>query len=108
MAPLFVAARQQSFKAGHAGDGCYLPDKGLLKVMMVTSSRGEERTIAMLGPGAVVGELSMIDRRPALSFGCRVQRLLGPIYHREAFTKYMASHPAAFQALVSVLVVTTG
>src|SRR6266481_8043774 len=67
--PLFVAARPRSLKAGEvlfaagdAGDGCYLLDRGLLKVM-VTSSFGEERIIAILGPGAVVGELSMIDER---------------------------------------------
>src|SRR5258706_14274318 len=68
--PLFVAARPRDlragevlFAAGDAGDGCYLLDRGLLKVT-VTSSWGEERTIAILGPGAVVGELSMIDERP--------------------------------------------
>jgi CRP-like cAMP-binding protein len=52
------------FAAGDAGDGCYRLDKGLLKVM-VTSTSGEERIVAILGPGAVVGELAMIDLRPA-------------------------------------------
>jgi CRP/FNR family transcriptional regulator, cyclic AMP receptor protein len=51
------------FAAGDAGDGCYLLDKGLLKVM-VTSTSGQERIVAILGPGAVVGELAMIDRMP--------------------------------------------
>ena len=49
------------FAAGDTGDGCYRLDKGLLKVM-VTSTGGEERIVAILGPGAVVGELAMIDR----------------------------------------------
>ena len=51
------------FAAGDAGDGCYRLDEGLLKVM-VTSRGGEERTVAVLGPGAVVGELAMTDRMP--------------------------------------------
>src|SRR5262249_56215826 len=51
------------FAAGDAGDGCYRLDKGLLKVM-VTSTSGEERIVAILGPGAIVGELAMIDRVP--------------------------------------------
>jgi CRP-like cAMP-binding protein len=69
--PLFVAARPRGLKAGQvlfasgdAGDGCYLLDRGLLRVT-VTSSRGEERTIAMLGPGAVVGALKAAE--PAAS-----------------------------------------
>jgi Cyclic nucleotide-binding domain len=38
-------------------------DQGLLKVM-VASPRGEERIIAILGSGAILGELSMIDGLP--------------------------------------------
>src|SRR5262249_15880188 len=69
-APLFHAAQprhlnagERLFAVGDAGDGCYLLDQGLLKVT-VTSPRGEERIIAILGPGAIVGELSMIDGMP--------------------------------------------
>src|SRR6478735_7423529 len=51
------------FAAGDVGDGCYRLDKGLLKVT-VTSTTGEERIVAILGPGAIVGELAMIDRMP--------------------------------------------
>ena len=51
------------FAAGDAGDGCYLLDEGLLKVT-VTFTGGDERIVAVLGPGAVVGELAMIDRMP--------------------------------------------
>jgi CRP/FNR family transcriptional regulator len=49
--------------AGNAGDGCYRLERGLLKVV-VTSTRGDERFLAMLGPGAIAGELAMIDGRP--------------------------------------------
>src|SRR5262245_19950259 len=51
------------FDVGDAGDGCYWLDKGLLKVT-VTSIDGERRIVAILGPGAVVGELAMINRVP--------------------------------------------
>jgi CRP/FNR family transcriptional regulator, cyclic AMP receptor protein len=48
------------FRAGDAGDGCYRIQTGLVKVV-VTSQQGEELVISLLGPDAIVGELSMID-----------------------------------------------
>ena len=48
------------FRAGDVGDGCYRIQTGLAKVI-VTSQQGEERIISLLGPDAIVGELSMID-----------------------------------------------
>jgi CRP/FNR family cyclic AMP-dependent transcriptional regulator len=107
--PLFVAARPQVLKAGQvlfasgdAGDGCYLLDQGLLKVI-VTSSRGEERTIAMLGPGAIVGELSVIDGGPRSASVVALSDCLLRFTSLEEFAKYMVSHPEAFQALVAIL-----
>jgi CRP/FNR family cyclic AMP-dependent transcriptional regulator len=44
--------------AGDPGDGCYRVEEGLLKVSMVGPG-GEERILAILGPGCFVGELSM-------------------------------------------------
>jgi CRP/FNR family cyclic AMP-dependent transcriptional regulator len=107
--PLFIAAQPQDHKAGEvlfaagdAGDGCYLLDRGLLKVML-TSSRGEERTIAILGPGAVVGELSMIDGRPRSASVVALNDCLLRFTSGDAFAKCMATHPEAYQALVAIL-----
>jgi CRP/FNR family cyclic AMP-dependent transcriptional regulator len=107
--PLFVAARPRGLKAGEVlfaagddGDGCYLLDRGLLKVT-VTSSRGEERTIAILGPGAVVGELSMIDGRPRSASVVALNDCLLRFTSWDAFAKFMGTHPEAFQALVAIL-----
>ena len=61
------------FLSGDAGDGCYRIDEGLLKVSVVAPTGGE-RILAMLGPGGMVGELSMIDRRAALGLGGGVAR----------------------------------
>ena len=107
--PLFIAARPQDLKAGEvlfaagdAGNGCYLLDRGLLKVTL-TSSWGEERTIAVLGPGAVVGELSMIDGRPRSASVVALNDCLLRYTSREAFAKFIATHPEAYQALVAML-----
>src|SRR5512147_2249615 len=58
-----LAADQTLFLAGDAGDGCYRVEKGLLKVTM-HSAAGSERILAILGPGAIVGELAMLDGLP--------------------------------------------
>jgi len=61
--PVRLAADEVLFLSGDPGDGCYRIDDGLLKVAMVSRS-GTERILAFLGPGKIVGELSMIDGRP--------------------------------------------
>ena len=48
---------------GDEGDGCYRVEEGLLKAS-VAAPNGGERILAILGPGSVVGELSMIDGAP--------------------------------------------
>jgi hypothetical protein len=58
-----LAADATLFHAGDAGDGCYRVDDGLLKASML-SPTGGERILAIFGPGAVIGELSMIDGAP--------------------------------------------
>src|SRR5215218_2151819 len=51
------------FRAGDPGNGCYRIQTGLVKIV-VASRQGEERIISLLGPGAIVGELSIIDGEP--------------------------------------------
>ena len=60
---LALTADQMVFLAGDAGDGCYRIEEGLLKVS-VGGSEGDERILAIFGPGSLVGELSMIDGAP--------------------------------------------
>ncbi len=61
--PTTLTADQVLFIAGDEGDGCYRVDDGLLKVSVVAPTGGE-RILAVLGPGAMVGELSMISGAP--------------------------------------------
>lgn len=61
--PLDLPADQTLFQAGDDGDGCYRVESGLLKVSVISTS-GHERILAILGAGALVGELSLLDGRP--------------------------------------------
>ena len=60
---LTLTADQMVFLAGDAGDGCYRIEEGLLKVS-VGGLEGDERILAIFGPGSLVGKLSMIDGTP--------------------------------------------
>ena len=61
---LFSKARLVVLKAddalfieGDEGDGCYRVEEGLLKAS-VEAPNGNERILAIFGPGAVIGELA--------------------------------------------------
>jgi CRP/FNR family transcriptional regulator len=93
---------QVLFAAGETGNGCYRLYKGLLKVV-VTSPNGDERIIAILGPGAVVGELAMIDRLPRSASVVALRDSTLRFVSQEAFDKAVSAHPEAHQALVAIL-----
>src|SRR5262245_8355370 len=106
---LFDVARVQELKAGGvlfaagaAGDGCYRLDKGLLKAV-VTSTTGEERIVAILGPGAVVGELAMIDRMLRSASVVALRDSILRFISREAYEKRVVAYPETKQALLEIL-----
>jgi CRP/FNR family transcriptional regulator, cyclic AMP receptor protein len=67
-APHSLRESEALFQAGDAGDGCYRINTGLVKIV-IESQHGEERIVSLQGPGALVGELSMIDGVLALGLG---------------------------------------
>src|ERR1700746_1838393 len=108
-AQLFQAAKPRYLKAGErlfavrdAGDGCYLLDQGLLKVT-VASPRGAERIIAILGPGAIVGELSMIDGLPRSASVVAMRDCVLRIVIREAFQERANTKSETHQVLLAIL-----
>ena len=69
-----LKAADTLFQSGDTGDGCYLLNSGMLKVI-VTSSQGDERILAILAAGAMVGYCAMIDGLAAVGLGYRPDRL---------------------------------
>jgi CRP/FNR family cyclic AMP-dependent transcriptional regulator len=90
------------FAGGAAGDGCYSLDKGLLKVT-VTSTTGEDRIVAILGPGAIVGELAVIDRMPRSASIVALRDSVLRFISREAYEKRVLAYPETKQALLEIL-----
>ena len=97
-----VKADQVVFLSGDAGDGCYRIEEGLLKVSVITPG-GAERILAILGPGSIVGELSMIDgsARSASVSALRDSKL--SFISRAGFDAFGRSNPDMYQYLMVVL-----
>jgi len=100
--PVRLKADEVLFLAGDAGDGCYRVEEGLLKVTMMSRS-GAERILAFLGPGAIVGELSVIDglARSASVVAIRAAGL--SFLSRAAFEDFAGKHPEVYTTLVTLL-----
>jgi CRP/FNR family transcriptional regulator, cyclic AMP receptor protein len=90
------------FSEGEEGDGLYVIDKGVLKIV-VKSSLGEERIVSVLGPGAIVGELSVIDGLPRPASAVVMQECEFRFVSRTAFTTFTAMHPNFYRELVKIL-----
>jgi CRP/FNR family transcriptional regulator, cyclic AMP receptor protein len=100
--PVRCAADEVLFVADDAGNGCYRVEDGLVKVTMM-SRAGVERILAFLGPGAIVGELALIDGRPRSASVVAVRETTLKFLSRAAFEEFAREHPEVYQNLVKVL-----
>jgi len=100
--PVRLAADQSLFVADDPGNGCYRIEKGLLKVSIVSAS-GAERILAILGPGAIVGELAVLDGLPrsASVVALRDSELL--FVSNEKFHDCAKKHPDLYPHLLMLL-----
>ena len=93
---------QTVFLAGDAGDGCYRVEEGLLKASVVASGGGE-RILAILGPGTLVGELSMIDGSPRSASVSALRPSKLSFISRAAFESFAQSNPEVYRHMTILL-----
>jgi CRP/FNR family cyclic AMP-dependent transcriptional regulator len=106
---LFAQARsvklqpqQMLFSAGDPGDSCALVEEGLLKVHVISPSGGE-RILAILGPGALVGELSIIDGAPRSASVSALKETTLRVVTRAAFEAITEQQPGVYRHVTAVL-----
>ena len=100
--PVRLKADEVLFLASDPGDGCYRIEEGLLKVSMM-SRTGTERILAFMGPGSIVGELSMIDGRPRSAAVVAVRDATLSFLSRAAFEAFAQRQPEIYKLLVTLL-----
>ena len=96
-----LVADQMLFLAGDAGDACYRVEEGLLKAS-VFAPGGDERILAIFGPGSLVGELSMIDGRVRSASVAALRPSKLSLVSRAAFDARRQLGARALQRLVLV------
>ena len=91
------------FSRGDVGDGCYWLEEGRVKVT-IASPRGQQRILALLGPGAIIGEIAMIDglTRTATVEAIEPCKLL--FVSRVSFQQWLDGSPELQTYLVKTLV----
>jgi CRP-like cAMP-binding protein len=97
-----LAAGQMLFLVGDPGDGCYWVDEGLLKVHVISASGGD-RIFAILGPGTIVGELSMIDGAPRSASVSAIRESKLSFVSRVAFNEVIRTQPELHSYITALL-----
>jgi CRP/FNR family transcriptional regulator, cyclic AMP receptor protein len=100
--PLSLAASRTLFVAGDDGDGCYRVEEGLLKAS-VSVATGGERILAILGPGSIVGELSMIDSAPRSASVTALRDSKLSFVDRATFETFGHSTPELYRHITTLL-----
>jgi CRP/FNR family transcriptional regulator, cyclic AMP receptor protein len=100
--PVRLAPEQVLFCADDPGDGCYRIERGLVKVSMV-SPLGAERIIAILGPGAIVGELAVLDGLPRSASVLALRDTELSFVSKTQFEDCADKHPELYRHLLMVL-----
>ena len=93
---------ERLFGEGDSGDGCYWLRSGLLKVS-VSSPSGEKRTLAILGPGSIVGEIAMVDGLPRSANVHAISDCTLTFVSRDAFGECLRKDPALYRNLTLTL-----
>jgi CRP/FNR family transcriptional regulator, cyclic AMP receptor protein len=100
--PVALRSRDILFHAGDVGDGCYLLRSGVVKASVI-SRDGQERLLAILGPGSLIGELALIDDEPrsATISALKDTRLMH--LTKQAFFHLADANPQVYRAALRLL-----
>jgi CRP/FNR family transcriptional regulator, cyclic AMP receptor protein len=97
-----IKAGEMLFLAGDPGDGLYRIDEGLLKVS-IGAAGGAERILAILGQGAIVGDLSVIDGLPRSASVTALRDCKLRFISRSDFDSFAQTNPDLYKYLLKVL-----
>jgi CRP/FNR family cyclic AMP-dependent transcriptional regulator len=97
-----VAADEVICAEGEPGDAFFIVRSGSVKICRPQAS-GNEVLLNILGPGECFGELALLDGKPRSATVQALEPTALWILSRVAFLDYLAQHPKATMALLSVL-----
>lgn len=100
--PVTLAAREVLFHAGDTGDGCYYLRRGAVTASVVARD-GQERLLAVIGPGSLIGEMALADdaQRSATVTALKPCRLLH--IGKAAFFRLADANPTIYREALKIL-----
>lgn len=96
----FVAG-EVMLREGEAGDVAYLLKSG--RVSITKSSPAGTLRLATMGPGQMVGEITLIDDKPRLASAVALEPVHARVLHKEQFRQVLKSDPEIAFRLLRVL-----
>ncbi len=90
------------FNEGDPGTAFYMIARGRVKIAQ-SSPDGKERTLALLGPGDVFGELALLDGGPRSADAVVVEDAELLVVPRQGFLAFVMEHPQVAMSLLVVL-----
>jgi CRP/FNR family cyclic AMP-dependent transcriptional regulator len=100
--PVHLDPGQTLFLGGDPGDGCYRVDEGLVKVHVISPSGGD-RILAILGPGMIVGELSILDGAARSASASAIHESKLSFVSRAAFDAIASARPEIYRYITALL-----
>jgi CRP/FNR family transcriptional regulator, cyclic AMP receptor protein len=100
--PVELRPREILFHAGDAGDGCYFVRSGAVKAAVVARD-GQERLLAILGPGSLIGELALIDDEPRSATVSALRRCRLMHLTNAAFFRLADANPLVYRQALRLL-----
>lgn len=93
-----LAAGEELFAEGDPGDRAYIVKEGQIEV--VKTSNGREVLLDVPGPGAVIGEMALLQKAPRMaSVRARTDSVLLAIHH-DQFEDLLNTSPSAARAML--------
>jgi CRP/FNR family transcriptional regulator, cyclic AMP receptor protein len=87
---------------GEAADRVIVLERGRVKVSIATAS-GREAVLTFRGPGALLGDQSLVDAAPRSATVTAVEPVEVLVVAASAFRAYLGSHPAVALAMLATL-----
>jgi len=91
------------FNEGQPGDCAYLIERGEVLITKKTPE-GEEIELGRLGPGAIFGEMAMIDMQPRMAKATAMLDTTVTFVNHQMFEKKMQAADPFLHALLLILV----
>lgn len=98
-----VPAGDRLLEEDGPGDGCYIIDEGEVRIEVRREHPDSENVLEVIGPGTVLGELSLLDRQPRSASAVADTDVVARRISVEEMDRLVGEHPRIGMALIHAL-----